>query len=356
MKAAEMQFEDLVQLVGAAAPTKSVDQREVRWVDAAESLGIARSPLGAIEIFIAGEPLEPVHARLRESITHQEWLTSSGAPYSANRFTLHNAPHLDGVAALICLELLAKGVGDEDRRAISFREAEPVIVLALEQAALSNQDLLGLAGELYFMEALAAGTSLSIDLLLDSWEGAGQSTRDFQIGQVGVEVKTTAGSASTHHVQGTHQVELGVSVDETPETHLFLLSLGVQWVPEGQHVGRSVRDLVDALGQRMTEDRRAHFMNLVRAYGVSDMGYNSVVSGKTRFDQKFVAKFERLYDMRDDRVKVLRADDLQGLMHVDAGSVTFRITLPERVRGDVNPVPGLQAITTAVEKAYLSGQ
>jgi len=354
MRSGEMQFEELVRLVRAAVPAKTSDQREVRWVDAAESLGIARSQVGAVEIFIAGEPLEPVHARLRGRISHQEWLTSTGAPYSANQFTLLNAPHLDGVAALICLELLAKGVGDEDRRAVAFREAEPVIVLALEQAALSNQDLLGLAGELYLMEALAARTSLTIDFLVDSWEGAGHSTRDFQLGPVGIEVKTTAGSASTHHVQGTHQVELGVSVDEIPETRLYLLSLGVQWVPEGQDVGRSVRDLVETLCERLSEDRRAYFIGLVRAYGVTDMGYDLVGGGKSGFDQKFVATFERLYDMGDDRIKVLRAADLQGLVHVDAGSVTFRVELPERVRGDVNPVPGLQAIAAAVEKAYLS--
>ncbi|WP_372507509.1 hypothetical protein [Mycolicibacterium doricum] len=44
--------------------------------------------------------------------------------------------------------------------------------------------------------------------VVEAWDGWQPSLRDFTWGAVGTEVKTTTGSASTHDIQGTHQVEL----------------------------------------------------------------------------------------------------------------------------------------------------
>ena len=66
------------------------------------------------------------------------------------------------------------------------------------------------------------------------------------VGSVGVEVKTTQSTVSTHQVSGFHQIERGESHGGVPETDLFLLSLGIEWL-EGGAGGTSLPDLVDSL-------------------------------------------------------------------------------------------------------------
>ncbi len=54
--------------------------------------------------------------------------------------------------------------------------------------------------------------------------------------------------------------------------------------------------------------------------------------------------FERLYDLADDRIKLLRSEQLDEARHVEADSVSFRVRLPARVQGDINPTVGMQKI------------
>ena len=48
--------------------------------------------------------------------------------------------------------------------------------------------------------------------------------------------------------------------------------------------------------------------------------------------------------MTDDRVRVMRSRDVEGITHIDPSSVSFRIALPRQVDGDVNPLNGIEVI------------
>ena len=93
---------------------------------------------------------------------------------------------------------------------------------------------------------LASASDADRATVLGSWAGSAPSARDFQLGSVGVEVKTTQGASSVHHIEGVHQVELGHSNQGVAETALFLLSLGIGWVAS-EDEGHSLPELVDSI-------------------------------------------------------------------------------------------------------------
>jgi hypothetical protein len=210
--------------------------------------------------------------------------------------------------------------------------------------------LVGLIGELLLLDALLrAAPSGSAHDLFCAWFGFKPSSRDFQLGTVGIEVKTTTGPASSHIIHGVHQVELGQSVHGEQETSLFLVSLGLRWLDDPMTGGSSLPDLVDAiLGRLADDDDRKALLAAVRSYGGdSVLGYNHEDDrNRRRFRRRFELKFERSYDMVDDSIKVLRSAQLDGLTHLEASSLTYRVNLPNQVRGDLNPMVGLDSIAT----------
>src|SRR5690606_8284484 len=108
----------------------------------------------------------------------------------------------------------------------------------------------------------------SPETLLQSWQGWDRSSRDFQLGPVGVEVKTSTTSAGRHHIQGWYQVEPGVSADGTVEAKFFLLSIGIQWLPEDAH-GYTIEGLVGEVLKALPPHRHDPFLDAVRTYGGS---------------------------------------------------------------------------------------
>ena len=69
---------------------------------------------------------------------------------------------------------------------------------------------------------------------------------------------------------------------------------------------------------------------------------------KTRYARRFYFRFERMYDMSDTRLQLLTSRHLAGLTHMDPGSVNFRVVLPDRVRGALNPTNGWAPLRTRV--------
>jgi hypothetical protein len=300
-------------------------------------------------VFVVGDELVPTASIVRECLEYQRWTTSTGEVLDANRFVFPNAPHFDAVSALICVELVENGLHGDAQAA--FLRTEPVLSLALRRATLGDEALLGLAGELMMLQAItrAAAPSASPDLVY-AWTGSAPSTRDFQIGTVGVEVKTTTGATSEHYIHGLHQVELGSSVDGVQETSLFLMSLGLRWLDDAGG-GYSIPDLVDAVLSRLPDEATARtFLARVRQYGGDvALGYDHTEHRDVpRFRRRFELRFERLYDMADESIRVLRSVDLDGRDHVEPKSVNYRLRLPPQVRGDVNPVTGLHSIVERI--------
>lgn len=272
----------------------------------------------------------------------------------ANRLLLPAAGHFDQVAAFLCTELLRNGAAKDLQTA--FRRTEPVLELAIERLRIADRAILGLSGELVLLDALLRATpDPSVAEVIDGWAGYGQSTRDISLGAIGVEVKTTTRSTSSHMVQGVHQVETTHDEEGRDETALFLVSIGLEWVDhvEAELSVFRLPQLVDSLTTRVMEALGEtsgtavvyEFLRHVSEYGSSaEIGYDHrTMAGNVAFHRPFRLTFVRCYDMRDDHIQVLRSDDIRRRPNTELKSVTFRINLPEQVRGDENPTVGLNA-------------
>lgn len=323
----------------------SPQARELEWIDVEHRLAVARDDRGRLELFLTGARLVASAKIVRDALHHQTWQMADGSVLDANRLVLPSADHYDGVAAFLCAELFENGFANDRERA--FRLTEPAIALTLRRASLGNEVVLGLAGELYFLDYLGsrAAPAAQEDLVL-AWAGSSPSARDFQFGHVGVEVKTTAGLSSTHHVQGVHQIEPGGSVGGAHETHLYLLSLGVQWLRPEDEGGDAIPRLVDRLLGRLDADLRKPFLARILQYGGdAGVGYDHERDRDLPlFTGRFALRFERLYDMSDPRIRLPRTSDLEAFTDLDVSSVAFRIALRDQVRGDVNPVSDMGEI------------
>lgn len=336
-------YESLRDAVVGLSPALTESDRTLVWAEATHCVGVARDPYGRLEVFLAGDPLDAADPLVAENLDHQVWTTSSGACLPANRLVLPDAAHFDGVAAFICTELIENGARSD--LVLAFRRSEPVIALALRRAALSNQALLGLAGELFVLARLTESSPIIADSLVASWYGFAPSSRDLQLGSVGVEIKTTNASTSLHHINGLHQIELGASVDDVQEAHLYLLSIGIEWLPAtSAGSGRSIPELVDAIVDSLSDVAlREAFIERVRQYGGdAAIGYDHRSHRlATRYARRFHTRFERLYDLSDERIRIIRSADIDHAAHVELNSVNFRVRLPARVRGDLNPIAGM---------------
>jgi hypothetical protein len=345
-------YEWLRERLALIAPAARDSERELLWVDAQRRLAVARDAKGRVEVFIVGPALFANTRIVRDSVEHQSWTTSKGHELAATRVVLPPMPHYDGVAAFLCTELLSNGVQDEPQR--SFDLTEPVLAMALARTQLTDQVLMGLVGELALLDSLLRRCSRSeVETVLESWAGSSPSSRDFQLGSVGIEVKTTTALSSTHHVQGTHQVEIGHSNTGAPESLLFLLSLGVNWIVD-EEGGTTLPRLVDSILAKVEDEQaREGFVARVKQYGGdAAIGYDHVRDReRPRYLQRFSFRFERLYDMTDPRIMVLRSPQVVGLSDIEPSSITFKIRLRDQVRGELNPVTGWHALTGAILNA-----
>ncbi|MFC6853075.1 PD-(D/E)XK motif protein [Aquipuribacter hungaricus] len=283
---------------------------------------------------------------MRERLVHDTWNTVGGEQLAATRFRLPDDDHHDAIAATILLELLDKGY--EHDRDEAFRLTEPLIALALDSARTENAALTGLAGELLTLASMVRLHPASAQDFLDAWQGWRRSSRDFQLGSTGIEVKTTTTSASRHHIQGWYQVECGVAADGTVETDLHLLSIGIRWLPMDSP-GASIESLVKEVSSALPAPRRPGFIGAVRGYGGVGFAIDEDgTAGQVSLRRPFISTYERLYDLRDDRIRLPTAADFARFTDLVSDTVSFEIELHERVRGDRNPVVGLGAALSAL--------
>lgn len=342
-------YEELRERIADAAPSTQRDARDVVWATSGRRLGFARSPAGAIELFIVSEQLESTTPGVARHLEHRAWATGpENGTLGANRLLLPNEPHFDRVAAFICAELLLNGV--DTNPAEAFRRSEELIDLALARGAVDSQALVGLCGEMLLLDSLiSADPGSAKTILMQSWAGYRDSSRDLQLGPVGVEVKTTTKAVSEHHIQGPHQTEIGVSVGGVPETRLFLLSIGMLWLPTGHPDSHTLPSIVTKLVRHLTPVDAQEFLSRVRGYsGGAEIGYEHGAKNLPReFIRPFTTNFARLYDLTDHRIRIPRSDDLRG-MDLVPESVQYRIRLPEQVNGTLNPVSGLAASAAQV--------
>ena len=224
---------------------------------------------------------------------------------------LPRGEHFDQVGAVLCVELIKSGLTEDAQGA--FSAVEPLIALALARELAADTTIMGLFGETLLLQnlLLASPPPLANDLV-HSWAGSAPSARDFEVNNVGIEVKTTQGAASVHHVEGVHQVELGHSNTGGLETDLFLLSLGLVVVDRLED-GLSLPELVDAVLAHLPDPEvRSDLLARIKQYGGdAAIGYDHVRDrAKPRYSTRYFLLFERLYDLTDERLRLLSSEQL----------------------------------------------
>ena len=76
-----------------------------------------------------------------------------GEPFDANRIVLPNEDHFLPVTVFLCEEFIRLEI--ETRPAAeAFADAEPLVEMALRRTVLGDESVLGLLGELCFLEEL----------------------------------------------------------------------------------------------------------------------------------------------------------------------------------------------------------
>lgn len=354
-------YESVLKLISSLRPSKSGDERDLKWIDVGHVVAVSRTADGAIEIFLAGEALKTSTPAVRKQLRHEKWHRKGHEPLVASRLVLPMAGHFDQVAAFICTELLRNEAGTNLQSA--FAATEALIALAIESLMESDSWLRGLLGEVLLLEAMLRNASDDkVASVLSGWSGHQKSLRDFTYGSAGIEVKTTTRKASSHKVEGVHQLELQHGGDEDgdkPEESLLLVSIGIKWaVPGGDDYESALNlpSLVDAVVLRcqeaLGEEAQTYigeFLDNTENYGASPRGYNHASMANEPFYAKlFQHEFVRGYDLLDERIKILNSDDVANRPNTVDGSVTFRINLPETVNGDINPVEGLNKVAKQI--------
>ena len=166
--------------------------------------------------------------RVREALEYRRWFRTGGGELLANRILLPSAGHFEQVAAFLCTELLRSDAVTDLPRA--FARTEPLIELAIDDLMIAEEAFLGLCGEMLMLHTLLQNApNGGVGDVIDSWKGYRETARDFQFGQMGVEVKTTARSTSSHLFRGVHQLKPGHGVDGAEETGYMLASFGLDW-------------------------------------------------------------------------------------------------------------------------------
>src|SRR3954453_10536245 len=133
----------------AAAPDAS--NRQLLWIS--ESLlAVARNEVHCVELFIVSEhPLRASISVVEDLLAYQVW-TSFQGDLSAARIVLPRGEHFDQLAALLCVEMIDSGLGEEPQEA--FVGGEPLLALALSRNMVGDPVLNGLIGELALLRRL----------------------------------------------------------------------------------------------------------------------------------------------------------------------------------------------------------
>ena len=287
---------------------------------------------------------------MRQALEYQRWFRGNGGELLANRILLPAAGHFEQVAAFLSAELLRNEAAADLARA--FARTEPLIDLAIQDLQIADETFVGLCGEMLLLHALLRESSADrVAEVLESWKGHRETARDFQLGPLGVEVKTTTGATSSHLFRGVHQLEIGHGVDGIEETEYKLVSVGIEWAQRGDDANTtSLPEIVDGVLEGVNDALGdaapvliSDLLSRIADYGApTAIGYRHATMAKSaRFSGRLRLVFARGYDLADDAIRLLSTDDMRARPFIEADSLSLRVDLPDQVRGDVNPIVGL---------------
>lgn len=325
--------------------------RRTMWI-VPRVLGVARSDK-AIDLFLVGPQLQTKSNLLRRHLDYAMWdVTEEGSSVQANRLVFPGKEEYVPVAAMVAVELAHAGLQAGESIQSVFSKVEALIELSLRRAALTEEHLLGLLGELTCLEIMLSAVGSQSQLLvsvLEMWTGWRRSTRDFRIGSTSVEVKTTLAAASIHRFSGLHQVELAED-----ESQLLLLSVGfTSSTGDGVSLASVVSRIAEQLRGSFAEGVESRFYDAVKSYGAEHgIGYDHAAMAEHHiYATKFAMTFTpRLFDLDDGSMRLLRRTDVEKTF-VRAEDLAFSLDLPQSV-APANPAQNwVQAITQLTRKA-----
>lgn len=349
------------QLEHVSRPERREDRRTLWVVD--RLLGLAVTTNGTVEILLVGEQLHPASEVVRRHMRYARWsIEEASIQIEANRIALPAQPHFLSLAALIAVELTRCGLRGPGDLAEAFRLVEPLIELALRRTILAKEHIIGLMGELLCLEVMldAIDTPELMSSVLDMWRGH-TGARDFVLGDVGIEVKTTQSMQSSHRFSGLHQVEPG-SGGNARERKVYLLSIGL--VPAADE-GQSLSELVERVLRRLRGSEQGsftsrtpiqtRFLSEVASYGRADsLGYDhETMATEHVYNVRLRSTFTpRLYNLSDPSVRMLRREFLEST-HVSTEDLQFRLELQDLITPS-NPASNWAQSITHMVKAVFS--
>lgn len=310
--------------------------RSLRWL--ANAIAVARTTSGDYEIFIRGPELRATSSLVRRQLQHGAWRPEDGGePFFASRVVLPSAPHFASIAALIANELIRAGISGPRGPQAAFTDVEPIIELAIRRGALPENVVVGLIGELTVLRQLLmlrTGQPATMMRCLDLWRGWQEGTRDFQIGDHSIEVKTTQASSSIHEFSGLHQLESATLPSGRQETlHLMSIGLTASTVI-GESLPSMVNSLASILRRAMNSDEGAiELMRRVALYGgQSGSGYlHESMADWGVYGTRYVHSYPpRLYRL-DDPEMLLLTREILAHTFVQPSGLSFTMHVPDRV-------------------------
>ena len=225
---------------------------------------------------------------------------------------------------------------DPEKSKSEFSQLERGIAKAMHRFRLNDNSMIGLLGELTVLYKMLEHCKTEFfNVVLDSWQGHSSKSRDFIFSESCLEVKTTREEKSIHHINNLNQVDS--TDDDGGETRLFIASLGI--VDSEDDTGVSLSDLVKKLILKISdEEKKKDLLKNIKSFGVNSIGYDhNLMSDWSQFNEKFIFKFERYYDMSDENIKVPRHKNFESMSHLMTKTVKFMIELPNVVVEGENP-------------------
>lgn len=223
-------------------------------------------------------------------------------------------PHFNSVFGVLAENLVTRILAREQQET-----ALSVFIASLQQwrrffdstgpEGLSEEKLIGLLGELEFLQDFAIRHISTAVTALSGWVGPDPLSKDFEYPRCAVEVKATAGREPMKaHINGERQL------DDQGVGSLFLFVLLVERAAAG---GTTVPELVQSIRVLLPEGSPARltFEEKLLAYGYHDMH-------RVRYDSsRFIVHGYRLFHVRPGFPR------LTALLPEGVGDISYSVTL-----------------------------
>lgn len=202
---------------------------------------------------------------------------------------------------------------DHSVRAVDERLREYRHFWQRPRQALSDQEAIGLFGELWFMNEWLSGPTAD---RLDAWAGGASSAlHDFAWSRAHVEVKASAANLPPTHTVGSLD-----QLESIQDKSLFLFSLTTR---RDDAVGTRLQDLYADYRSALDSDPERYRLDEL----VANRGFRPDDPQNDRFRYVVVDNGGRLFEVRDGFPRIVRASFAAAGPPTGVGRVTYEIEL-----------------------------